>query len=178
VCSAPVTRLLNLDLSLPSSIGAGMAAAAAPSPTAATPTKGGKGKGKGKTAAVKRNPQSDDADGSEDAAAGGAGGANGQRQQDEDAAALRAVLEDDAEAQRRAAAAEAARLAADAVRRMSLREREETLNSLAHEGWLELRQDLAGHYCVGPRSFLELSTYLLKMDVADSTRDRWDGIVG
>ena len=174
-CSASANRLLNMDLSRPSTIGAGMAVAAAAAAEPASGAAAGAGKGK-KKAAGKGNAQSDDADEEDDNAGGGGGGAAATGA-DADAA-RRAAQEDDAEARRRSEAEAAARLAADAVRRMGLRERTETLRSLVHEGWLELLPGAEGRYCVGPRSFLELSTYLLKMDLADDTRDAWEGIVG
>jgi hypothetical protein len=130
VCSSSVPQLLNLNLSRPSAI-ASTAAATTTREAAAASAPGRK-----KAPAVKKDPGAAAAD---DSADGHAAAKTAEADDDDD---------DDEDARNQAQEA-AHRLAREAVSRMSMKEREETLASLAREGWLEARQDMAGHYCIG-----------------------------
>mmetsp|Transcript_9636 Transcript_9636/g.27573 ORF Transcript_9636/g.27573 Transcript_9636/m.27573 type:complete len:215 (-) Transcript_9636:125-769(-) len=60
------------------------------------------------------------------------------------------------------------------VKRMSIQEKQDALNSLAADHWLDHHPEHSGHFCIGIRTFLELRTYLLSLDLPDSTRQAWE----
>lgn len=63
------------------------------------------------------------------------------------------------------------------VVKLSKADRLKTLKELVGEGWLAPDPHHAGHYCVGVRSFLELSEYLLSLDISEETRAAWHEIL-
>jgi DNA-binding IclR family transcriptional regulator len=64
--------------------------------------------------------------------------------------------------------------AAAAVKKLSKADRERTLHSLVTEGWLQHSSSRSGHFCIGPRSFLELPDLLLGLEVPEATRVAWE----
>eukprot|EP00193_Tetraselmis_chui_P002177 CAMPEP_0177762040 /NCGR_PEP_ID=MMETSP0491_2-20121128/6129_1 /TAXON_ID=63592 /ORGANISM="Tetraselmis chuii, Strain PLY429" /LENGTH=221 /DNA_ID=CAMNT_0019278061 /DNA_START=95 /DNA_END=761 /DNA_ORIENTATION=- len=62
---------------------------------------------------------------------------------------------------------------AAALRKMSHMEKQETLNALAKQHWLEHHPSQSGCYCIGIRSFMEMRAYLLSLTLPEETRQAW-----
>lgn len=75
-------------------------------------------------------------------------------------------------------AADAAQAAAvAALRKLTKGEKEQTLKQLVADGWLRHSTARSGHYCIGVRSFLELSDMLLEFDLPAATKQAWENII-
>lgn len=64
-------------------------------------------------------------------------------------------------------------LQAAANMRLTLSEKEDTLKQLVEEGWLAKTPGHAGAVSVGVRSYMELGSYLMDLDMPDSTKVVW-----
>jgi hypothetical protein len=71
-------------------------------------------------------------------------------------------------------ASDAQRAAAAEARSLTKAEKEATLKLLAEERWLQHAPARTGHYCIGPRSFMELPEFLLSLDKPDATHTAWE----
>lgn len=59
------------------------------------------------------------------------------------------------------------------VAKMTKLEKEATLKTLCHEGWLKQGDDEAGHLKLGVRAFLELREFLLDQ-APEAAKKRWE----
>jgi hypothetical protein len=59
------------------------------------------------------------------------------------------------------------------ARKLTKADKEATLNQLAQEGWLQHSPTRSGHFCIGPRAFMELSEFLLTLDMPPGTQEAW-----
>jgi len=56
-------------------------------------------------------------------------------------------------------------------------EKSKVIRELVVTGWLSSTPGMAGFYCLGPRTLLELGDHLLNLELAGSTRDVWQDVL-
>eukprot|EP00878_Enallax_costatus_P022109 GHUV01023444.1.p1 GENE.GHUV01023444.1~~GHUV01023444.1.p1 ORF type:complete len:154 (+),score=44.24 GHUV01023444.1:1172-1633(+) len=65
-----------------------------------------------------------------------------------------------------------------AARKLTKSEKEAMLRQFVTDGWLRHHPGLSGHYCIGVRSFVELSEMLLdSFELPDATKEAWQNIL-
>ncbi|KAF6264679.1 Non-structural maintenance of chromosomes element 1 [Scenedesmus sp. NREL 46B-D3] len=104
----------------------------------------------------------------------GVGAASGMQLLNMDLSRLTAAA---AQQQDDAAAAATQAAAVAALRKLTKSEKEHTLKQLVADGWLRHSHTQSGHYCIGVRSFLELSDMLLQFDLPAETKQAWENII-
>lgn len=71
-------------------------------------------------------------------------------------------------------ASEAQQQAATQAKKLSKADKSKFLDQMVSEGWLQHSRTRSGYFCIGPRSFMELSDLLLSLEVPDATRAAWE----
>ncbi|KAK9835740.1 hypothetical protein WJX74_007128 [Apatococcus lobatus] len=61
--------------------------------------------------------------------------------------------------------------------KLTLQEKNDTLDTLVNQGWLAHAPQSSNGYTIGPRSFLELQEFLLSLDLPDATRRAWQDVL-
>jgi hypothetical protein len=71
-------------------------------------------------------------------------------------------------------ATEAQQAAAAQAKKLTMQQKQDTLQQLVNGGWLQHSSTRSGFYCIGPRSFMELGDLLMSLEkVPESTKDAW-----
>ncbi|KAK9867771.1 hypothetical protein WJX84_003766 [Apatococcus fuscideae] len=61
--------------------------------------------------------------------------------------------------------------------KLTMQEKNDTLDLLVSQGWLAHAPQSSNGYTIGPRSFLELQEFLLSLDLPDATRQAWQDVL-